>query len=152
MLTPTERVRIVDAIIEREGGSKVTNHPSDPGGLTKFGISQRAYPDLDIRSLTREKAVAIYLRDYLHKYKLHEMTNARNAEILCDWLVNGTSVKRIQRALKVTEDGVIGRETLNAANAADPHDLLIARLNYYASITGHPFIKGWIHRLIQLGL
>lgn len=150
MLTPAERMAIVSNIVDREGG--VVNHPSDPGGLTKYGISQRAYPDVDIRGLTREGACAIYLRDYLHKYRLHEMTHRRNAEILCDWLVNGASIKKIQRTLKVTEDGVIGRETLDAANKADPHDLLLARLHYYVSLTNHPFIKGWVHRLIQLGL
>lgn len=36
----------------------------DPGGETKFGISKRAYPNLDIANLTLEAAQAIYLKDY----------------------------------------------------------------------------------------
>lgn len=40
------------------------NDPDDPGGLTKWGISQRAYPALDIRNLTQQEAEAIYYRDY----------------------------------------------------------------------------------------
>ena len=34
--------RIIPMIIAAEGGAKVTKDPADPGGLTKYGISQRA--------------------------------------------------------------------------------------------------------------
>lgn len=40
------------------------NDPHDPGGETKFGISKRAYPHLDIANLTLDQAKAIYQRDY----------------------------------------------------------------------------------------
>ena len=50
-------------IVELEGG--YVNHPSDPGGETKYGISKRAYPDLDIANLTVEDACKIYERDYI---------------------------------------------------------------------------------------
>ena len=49
-------------LIDSEGG--LTDNPKDPGGLTKFGISQRSYPDIDIRNLTLDQAKAIYLRDF----------------------------------------------------------------------------------------
>jgi len=42
----------------------LVSDPADPGGLTKYGISKRAYPDLDIANLTLEDAKAIYQRDY----------------------------------------------------------------------------------------
>ena len=45
-----------------EGG--YVNHPSDPGGETKFGISKRAYPDVDIKNLTEDQAKNIYYQDY----------------------------------------------------------------------------------------
>ena len=38
--------QIVDAVLKREGG--LVNDADDKGGLTKFGISQRAFPDEDI--------------------------------------------------------------------------------------------------------
>ena len=38
---------MIDRLIEREGG--YVNHPRDPGGETKYGITKRTYPDLDIR-------------------------------------------------------------------------------------------------------
>ena len=43
---------IIDHVLESEGGSKITKDPLDPGGTTKYGISQRAYPNTDIENLT----------------------------------------------------------------------------------------------------
>ena len=48
-------------VLKREGG--YVNDPDDPGGETKYGISKRAHPDVDIASLTPESAAEIY-KDY----------------------------------------------------------------------------------------
>lgn len=53
-----------------EGG--YVNHPNDPGGETKFGISKRQYPHLDIGSLTLEDAIAIYRKDYWDAYNCED--------------------------------------------------------------------------------
>lgn len=63
----------VNLVLEEEGG--LVHNPNDPGGLTKFGISQRAYPTLDIANLTVDDAKAIYFKDYwqpLLPYNLSE--------------------------------------------------------------------------------
>lgn len=49
-------------VVGIEGG--YVNDPLDPGGETKYGISKRAYPNLNIANLTLEDAKAIYRRDY----------------------------------------------------------------------------------------
>src|SRR6267154_1819764 len=49
-------------VVGEEGG--YVNNPADPGGETKFGISKKAYPDVDIAGLTIESAKMIYLKDY----------------------------------------------------------------------------------------
>lgn len=46
---------MIDRVIAREGGSKITRDLHDPGGVTKYGISQRAYPDEDIENMTLEE-------------------------------------------------------------------------------------------------
>ena len=51
-----------DRLIGHEGG--YVNDSADPGGETKFGISKRSYPNVDIKNLTREQAKTIYLRDF----------------------------------------------------------------------------------------
>lgn len=38
--------------------------PKDPGGETKWGISKRYHPQLDIKNLTSEVAAEIYLNEY----------------------------------------------------------------------------------------
>jgi Glycosyl hydrolase 108 len=58
----TDFAAAVALVLEHEGG--YVNDPNDPGGETNFGISKRAYPDLDIRALTREGAIGFYRRDY----------------------------------------------------------------------------------------
>ena len=151
-LTQVQQLAIVYGILEREGG--VVDHPSDAGGLTKYGISQQAYPTLDIRALTKADAVTIYLRDFVRHYQLHQLQSVTNAEIVCDWFVNSgpLAIKPLQRALRVTVDGRMGPETLTAIDGADPRTLLRARLDYYVSIVSHPFLKGWVNRLYQLGM
>lgn len=45
-----------------EGG--YVNNPKDPGGETKYGISKRRYPHLDIKNLTLQQAKDLYYQDY----------------------------------------------------------------------------------------
>lgn len=48
-----------DAIVKtlaKEGGAKFTDIAGDRGGATKYGISQAAYPNVDIRNLTEASA------------------------------------------------------------------------------------------------
>ena len=56
--------------LKQEGG--YGDHPLDPGGATKFGVTQatlarfrgRAVSKADVRALTRQEAADIYRRDY----------------------------------------------------------------------------------------
>lgn len=52
----------VGAVLGEEGG--YVNDPRDPGGETKWGISKRAFPDLDIVNLTRDEASEVYRVHY----------------------------------------------------------------------------------------
>jgi len=54
--------KIIPFIMQWEGG--YVNNPKDPGGETKYGISKRAYPQLNIADLTQQDAVRIYYDDY----------------------------------------------------------------------------------------
>ena len=55
-----KRGAFLDTVIKHEGG--YVDHPTDPGGKTKYGISQKQYPDLDIEELEIEDAKTIYKR------------------------------------------------------------------------------------------
>jgi lysozyme family protein len=57
----------VALVLKHEGGYEPPG-TGDPGGETNWGISKRAYPNLDIKNLTRDDAIAIYQRDYWTPY------------------------------------------------------------------------------------
>jgi len=57
---------VEDLVRNWEGG--YVDDPDDPGGATKYGISKRSYPLLDIKELSYDQAVAIYYRDFWQKY------------------------------------------------------------------------------------
>lgn len=56
--------KIIQFTLRWEGGSKYTNDPDDLGAATRFGISQRAHPEVDIEHLTEEEAKDIYYNQY----------------------------------------------------------------------------------------
>lgn len=103
-----------------EGG--YVNNPKDPGGETKFGISKRAYPHLDIRNLTKEQADQIYYEDYWIKMACDAMKPCMAGFVL-DFAINSgvpTVTKSLQRALGVLPDGKIGNLTIAAIRSAQP--------------------------------
>ena len=71
---PEDFLKAVNDLIDNWEGGYVDD-PADPGGRTKYGISQRSYPDLDVRNLTKDNAIDIYWRDFWDKYKLDEKVN-----------------------------------------------------------------------------
>ena len=64
MTYPDDFQTAVDDLIDNWEGTAFEDDPHDPGGATRFGISKRSYPNLDIEGLTREEAVAVYYRDF----------------------------------------------------------------------------------------
>jgi lysozyme family protein len=145
----------VQHVLAAEGGGTITEDPRDPGGLTKYGISLRAYPSFradGIRSLTEAEAIAIYKRDYWDWLKCDQLP-ARVAFILFDAAVNQgqpTAAKLLQLACNVHADGIIGDETLRAAQAVDPATLTSERILRYAQAQGFVvYGRGWIKRSIS---
>ena len=111
--------------LENEGG--YVNDPADPGGETKYGISKRSYPALDIKNLTVEQATAIYLRDF---WQFDGIIDQRVANKLFDAYVNlkHRAILYAQQIVfkSLTPDGVYGPETEDALNRADPNAFLTA--------------------------
>ena len=141
------------ALVVGEEGN-YSNDPRDTGGETKFGISKRAYPQLDIAALSLDKAKAIYRRDYWERNRCGEMP-WRWALAVFDACVNqGGGVRWAQLALSTVEDGTVGPETLALmASAADDdyRGFLALRAEAYvrersSAIYGH----GWLKRLFRI--
>jgi lysozyme family protein len=62
----------VQSILLRERG--YVNNPNDPGGETKYGISKRWHPGLDIAKITPETAAQIYLAEYWQPLHFADLT------------------------------------------------------------------------------
>jgi lysozyme family protein len=152
---------LIDKVLLHEGG--YVCDPADPGGETKYGISKRTYPNLDIKNLTVEDAKDIYYHDWWTPLKCGEINHDLIAQKLLDTCVNvgkSAGVKILQRALvsigeRVAIDGIIGSETLKAVERADSLHLLKAMReqqiqHYQKLIKANPtlarFEKGWMKR------
>jgi lysozyme family protein len=141
-----------DRLIGHEGG--FVDDPKDPGGETKFGISKRAYPKLDIRNLTIDQARAIYRTDYWNRVMADQYDGAIGFQLF-DIGVNsgiGTAARLLQRAVGATEDGVVGAQTVAKVRAMPVAKVLMRlnaeRLEYLTNIGGWgPFSRGWARRV-----
>jgi lysozyme family protein len=155
-------LKAFDYVMMHEGG--YVNDKNDAGGETKYGISKRSYPKLDIKNLTRDQARQIYFCDFWLKAKCEQIDDDNIATKFFDLCVNTgipQAVRLIQRALRsvgqnTIEDGIIGPITLVAINKADPTDMLAAlkseaagfyRLITQANPSQKRFIEGWLNRV-----
>lgn len=145
-------------VLQHEGG--YVNDPKDPGGETKYGISKRQYPDLDIRNLDTQAAGRIYRRDYWEKIRGDDIKPQGVAENLFDFAVNAgvpRAVRTVQRIVDVEVDGRLGPKTLRAINEQDSMKLnlrlALARIEYYNELARkksamRPYLMGWTRRAL----
>jgi lysozyme family protein len=142
--------------------------PDDPGGETKFGISRRSFPEVDIKALTIEQAADYYRRHYWDCLLLDEFKDPALAGKLFDLAVN-CGCKRaallVQEAVSILRtaaglpgiaiDGKIGPQTLWAVNAVKHPQALVSAVkilagNHYiqlAQVGSGRFLDGWLRRL-----
>ena len=152
---------IIEKVLEHEGG--IVDDPTDAGGLTNMGISQRAYPDEDIRGLTVERAKELYKRDYWDRYRTGSLPD-RLRHIFVDMCINmggGRAIKILQEACnsknatKIDVDGGIGPATIKAASNVEPFRLRAYRVMFYAELEmkkpeQERFWVGWFKRSCEV--
>jgi lysozyme family protein len=142
-------------VLAHEGG--VSNDPRDPGGLTAFGISQRAHPDVDVSTLTREGAVALYRVRYWDACACDTLPAPLRLPLLDAAVQHGPTqaIRLLQDALGVRRDGILGPQTLMAAERLPWGDILVRflayRLRLYASLPHQSvFGLGWARRTLNV--
>ncbi len=146
--------QLATEIVAREGG--FVNDRDDPGGATNFGVTihtlRRLRPGQhitvqDVRALTRKDAVEIYIEHYFNRPRIAELPEPLWPTVFDMYVNAGANAVRIlqrlfnQMGLQVAVDGVIGPQTIAAAQRAydmAPAHLVdaygIARRDYYYSI------------------
>ena len=151
---------IIEKVLEHEGG--YVNDPKDLGGETKYGITKRFYPDIDIKNLTIEQATEIYKKDYWDKNKVESLPQ-NLWHIYFDMCVNmgkRTAVKVLQRAAvnkgrDIEVDGGLGPMTIGALKGVELDRVRAFRVKYYVDlITARPeqekFYLGWFRRATEV--
>ena len=131
-------LRSIDFVLNHEGGY-VPPKTADPGGETNFGISKRWHPNLDIRGLTIDDAIAIYNREYWAPCHCESMGDDM-ALCVFDSAVNCGNNK----ALKWKAD-----------SKDDTAEYLNIRERYYKKLCKSKdlfdiFLKGWFKRVDDL--
>lgn len=140
-----------DRLISHEGG--YVNDPRDPGGETKFGISKRSYPSVNIAQLTREEAKEIYRRDFWDV--LGEEAHPAIKFQVFDFAVNAgisTAIRKLQSAIGVADDGHWGPVSAAAVKRMAINDVLMLfaaeRLDYLRKLsTWTVYGSGWAGRI-----
>lgn len=147
----------------REQRRKVgyVNIPQDRGGETKYGVSQRANPEVNVRNLDLRGTLDVYERKYWRAGFCDRLAYPLSI-IHFDGCVNhgvGRACKFLQRAAGVTEDGVIGRMTLAAIEARGQEQMIRRisdiRRNFYQQIVDRNpsqriFLNGWMRRIDEV--
>ena len=153
----------IDKVLEHEGG--YVNDPNDLGGETNFGISKKAYPDLDIKNLTRDEAKEIYRKDYWDRFKIEKMPEALRY-IYFDMVLNmgyGNAAKVVQRAAngkngepgRIEVDGAVGPATRKALENVELERVRCYRVKHYMNIVDRKpeqekFLFGWFRRALEV--
>ena len=157
---PQEFFEIVNHTLEEEGG--YVNDPTDNGGETYYGISKRAYPDVDIFNLTEDDAIDIYWEDYWVRGKCDKVPQRLQA-IYFDMCVN-FGIRGVVKVLQETAngkgagievDGGIGPNTIKAIKNLSLERVRAFRVLKFAKIViANPkqmkFWYGWYRRSLKI--
>ena len=122
-------------LLAHEGG--YTNHPSDPGGPTNFGITIYDYrkyvkPNAtaaDVRAMKLDEAKAIYRAKYWNAQRCDELPAGVDYSVF-DYGVNsgiGRSGKVLRRVVGLPDNThVVTDEVLRAVGKRDPKAIVVA--------------------------
>jgi len=155
-------------------GSKYTNHFNDPGGPTKWGVSEVYWPYMaPVKNLTRVGAIDFYEREFWRSLELLEDEDIstkvfymavnfgfgftiRQVQEACNELTAGRS-----RFSALDVDGKLGPNTARRANWATTawsdggerlYGAIIAEQFDHYKTRKHraDFYPGWVHRVMTL--
>lgn len=164
--------KLLPFILKWEG--RFVNDPSDKGGATNMGVTLKTWRSVgydkdgdrdidveDLKMLTPQEVRDIVLKPhYWDRWCADQLKSQRIANMLVDWTwCSGKwGIVIPQRILCVPDDGIVGPQTLSAANNIDPsmfcRKLYEARKDFlYAAAKkddNRKYLNGWMNRLADL--
>ena len=163
--------RAIEFLLPHEGG--YSNHPSDPGGATNFGISLRflrtQHPEIadidrdgdidadDVKHLPIDVAIELYRREFWVPYNYARLPDLVAIKLF-DLAVNmgpKPAHRCLQRALRacgrqdIEEDGILGPRTIAEACSAPSQLAIQAALrseaagHYRALVLRNPTLRAF---------
>lgn len=161
--------KALEFTLKWEGG--FSDHPSDKGGATNFGITQLAY-DLfrdcaltyrqSVKKITKQEVEDIYYEFYWRIICADSM-DLPLATVCFDWCVHSGPkrvIRALQKILGVAPDGIFGKDTFVAFKMQHPEQrqnlpylMISAREAFLKSIAvgkQKVFLKGWLNRTKDL--
>lgn len=165
---PNNYAATIRNVLVSEGGSVYTNHPSDPGGPTKYGITiwdVRAYLDKNatadrVKRLTEAEALVIYRLHYWEALNGDALPKGLDYSVV-DYGVNSgvsRSGKVLRRLLGLSDkDWHVTPEVLARLRMENPQDLINAinneRMRFLQALHTYPiFGRGWSNRVHSVRL
>lgn len=136
--------KLIKEILKREGG--YCDNPSDRGGPTNHGITQKVYNTFRLRNslkmqtvkkIVLEEVLQIYYKEYYSPLDLDVLQQEASADILFDLAVNS---------------GLSRAKSFEREYGYDPQVLLNRRCSFYLNLcarkpTQEKFLNGWLDRL-----
>jgi len=155
---------MITVILKHEGGW--VDDPSDAGGATNMGITQRTLAKWrgrpvtkdEVKALTENEARSIYLSEYLVKPGYNNIASEDLRAVLLDCAVQfgpSDATAWLQNAIGVPPDGRIGPQTVLALTHASDRSIILKIMAQRIRkrgrrITDKPsqakFAAGWANR------
>ena len=121
-----------------EGMSSVAKDVGDGHGLTKYGITEKDHPGVDVKNLTLDQAKEIYKKEYWDHFGCDALS------FPLDCIHFDTAVNMYSKANQIL-----------AQSSNDPKLYLQLRTNRYRSIAAanpsdQKYLNGWLNRVCRL--
>lgn len=161
---PGNRDNAIALVLVHEGGARYTNHPADPGGPTKYGITihdvrrylnPRATAE-DVKRLTEAQAIEIYRLHYWNAIAGDRLPRGLDYAVV-DYSVNagpGRAGKDLRRALglptvtwKVDDDVLAAIRSRPVRGIIEAFQALRMRFQMGLSSRYDVFKRGWRSRI-----
>ena len=158
----------IDHVFENEG--ILSDDPVDRGGLTKYGVTISTYKkywkdkgeektDDDLRKATKAEVLEIYRQNFWEPSRVEQLPKEIRMTYF-DMVVNhgqGNAVRILQKAINlgrislISEDGLIGKNTISHAKKVSRDKLQASRALFYANLIARrpqqeKFWLGWYRR------
>jgi lysozyme family protein len=147
-------------VLKYEGGK--VDDSRDPGGRTAFGVTQNTYnawrkkqnlPTVDVFTISQNEVAAIYRQEYWDRIRGDDLPAGVDFAVF-DFAVNSgvsKAAKTLQSVVGVTQDGVIGPATIQAAKDYVAMAVTNKRLAFMQSLSiWSTFGKGWSARIADV--